>query len=63
MCADWPRFRQCRTASRAIYLPARTTPFTQRFAMLHIGSSTGEATVSLVLVENLIAELRQRMAR
>jgi serine/threonine-protein kinase len=34
------------------------TPDGRRFAMLHIGSSTGEATVSLVLVENFIAELR-----
>jgi len=39
------------------------TPDGRRFAMLHIGSSTGDATVSLVLVENFIAELRQRTAR
>ena len=38
------------------------TPDGQRFLMLRVGSATGTAPVSLVLVENFLTELRQRMA-
>jgi len=38
------------------------TPDGQRFLMLRVGSATGAAAVSLVLVENFLTELQQRMA-
>jgi serine/threonine-protein kinase len=38
------------------------TPDGQRFLMLRVGSATGAAAVSLVLVENFLTELRHRMA-
>jgi serine/threonine-protein kinase len=38
------------------------TPDAQRFLMLRVGSATGVVPVSLVLVENFVTELRQRMA-
>jgi hypothetical protein len=31
--------------------------------MLRVGSATGAAAVSLVLVENFLTELRERMAK
>jgi hypothetical protein len=39
------------------------TPDGQRFLMLRIGSATGAAAASLVLVENFLTELRERMAK
>jgi serine/threonine-protein kinase len=38
------------------------TPDGQRFLMLRVGSATGAVAVSLVLVENFLTELQQRMA-
>ena len=38
------------------------TPDGQRFLMLRVGSATGAVPVSLVLVENFLTDLRQRMA-
>ena len=38
------------------------TPDGQRFLMLRVGSATGPAPASLVLVENFLTEVRQRMA-
>ena len=39
------------------------SPDGQRFLMLRVGSTTGEVPVSLVLVENFLTELQQRMTK